>query len=357
MDLPLLLLVTLVAALLGYLVGVRAQRPASARDLDVAATATSQAVAPVAESLNRFDTRLRDLEASRIEWHAQLREQVEAVRATGESLRRETAALATALRKPQVRGRWGELHLRRTAELAGMLDRCDFDLQVSTRTADNALLRPDMLVRLTGGRCIVVDAKVPLEAYLDLAEADDEDERAAHLRRHVRHVRTHVDQLSAKAYWRQFEHTPEFVVLFVPGESFLSAALEADPDLLEYASVKKIVLATPITLIALLRTVAFAWTQEHLADNAREILRTARELHDRIGVAAGHLDKLGGSLDRAVRSYNEAVASVETRVLVTARRLEDLHVGETPVIRPRIVESTPRAVTAAQRVDELRSGT
>ena len=355
MDLVLVALLALVAGLsVGVLIGQRRAPSVSAHDLSLSTTATAQAVEPVKESLDRFGERLRQLESSRIEWHAQLREQVDAVRLTSDSLRKETASLATALRRPQVRGRWGEMHLKRTAELAGMLDRCDFELQVSVSDGDT-MLRPDMVVRLAGGKSVVVDSKVPLDAYLDAAQADTEVEGAEHLRRHVRQVRTHIDQLAAKSYWSQFEQTPEFVVLFVPGESILSAALEAEPTLLEYASAKKVVLATPTTLIALLRTVAYAWTQEQLAANAREIHTIAREMYDRIGTVASHVDKLGRSLDSTVRSYNDAVSSIESRFLVTARRFNALQVSHTPVTSPRLVETTPRSLTAPELVDELPS--
>lgn len=353
---PLLLtaLLALVAGLsVGYLLGARQAPSATAHDLTLSRAATAEAVEPVKDSLDRFGQRLRELESSRIEWHTQLREQVDAVRLTSDSLRKETASLATALRRPQVRGRWGEMHLKRTAELAGMLDRCDFELQVSTH--GDSVLRPDMVVRLAGDKRVVVDSKVPLDAYLDAAQADTEAEAAEHLRRHVRQVRTHIDQLAAKSYWAQFDQTPEFVVLFVPGESILSAALEAEPTLLEHASAKKVVLATPTTLIALLRTVAYAWTQEQLAANAREIQAIAREMYDRIGTVAGHVDKLGRSLESTVRSYNEAVSSIESRFLVTARRFNALHVSDTPVEPPRLVESTPRSMTAPELVDELPS--
>lgn len=347
----LLLLVAGLAGAVGYLVGTR-RRPVSVHDVDVASAATSRAVQPVRESLDRFDTRLRDLESSRIEWHAQLREQVESVRVTGEALRRETASLSTALRRPEVRGRWGELHLRRTAELAGMIEHCDFDLQV---TSVDGRLRPDMVVRLVGGRHVVVDSKVPLDAFLDATATDDPNAREAHLARHARQLRSHVDQLAAKSYWRQFDSAPQFVVLFVPGESFLSAALEADDALFEHAAARQVVLASPTTLVALLRTVALAWTQESLADNAREIHRVASELYERLGTVAGHVDKLGSSLERAVSSYNDTVASVESRLLVSARRLHDLKVDEEPPFHPRVIETTPRLMTAPELLDELTS--
>lgn len=338
------------AAVAGYLIGSRA-RPATAQEFDLAGAATAKAVEPVRESLDRFDGRLRELEASRIHWHAQLREQVESVRLTNESLRVETASLATALRRPEVRGRWGELHLQRTVELAGLVDHCDFQTQVTT---DDGSLRPDMVVRLAGGRSIVLDSKVPLDAFLD-ATSTEAEEQAGHLQRHARQLRSHVDQLAAKAYWRQFESTPEFVILFVPGESFLAAALEADSNLLEHAASRRVILASPTTLIALLRTVAHGWTENALAENAREIHLAARELYERLGSVAAHLDKLGGALGRAVGSYNDAIGSVESRLLVSARRLNDLKVDEQPIARPRLIDTTPRVITAPELRDELTS--
>ena len=352
----LIALLALAAGLsVGMLIGSRRTPTASAHDLSLSSAATATAVAPVRESLDRFNDRLQQLESSRIEWHAQLREQVEAVRQTNDSLRKETSSLATALRRPQVRGQWGEMHLKRTAELAGMIDRCDFDLQVSVRDDEDSLLRPDMIVRLAGDKQVVVDSKVPLDAYLDATQAEDEDEIAAHLRRHVRQLRTHIDQLAGKSYWKQFDRAPEFVVLFVPGESFLSQALETEPTLLEYAAQKRVVLATPTTLIALLRTVAYAWTQERLADNAREIQAIAREMYERIGTVAGHVDGLGRALSGAVSGYNEVVGSIESRFLVTARKFADLHVGDGPIEAPRIIDKTPRLLTAPELVDELTS--
>lgn len=339
----------------GLLLGSRRAPSATAQDLSLSTAATASAVEPVRESLDRFSQRLHELEASRIEWHAQLREQVDAVRLTNDSLRKETSSLATALRRPQVRGRWGELHLKRTAELAGMIDRCDFDLQVSVRDGDDSLLRPDMIVRLAGDKQVVVDSKVPLDAYLDATQAEDPEEVAAHLHRHVRQLRTHIDQLAAKSYWKQFDRAPEFVVLFVPGESFLSQALETEPTLLEYAAQKKVVLATPTTLIALLRTVAYAWTQEHLADNAREIQSIACELYDRIGTVAGHVDGLGRALAGAVSGYNDVVGSIESRLLVTARKFAELQVRDEAIETPRIIDQTPRSLTAPELVDGLTS--
>jgi DNA recombination protein RmuC len=308
--------------------------------------------AVVKESLERLHDQMRDLEQQRVSWQSQLRQQVDDVRLSTESLRRETLALSTALRKPQVRGRWGELHLRRAVELAGLVSRCDFAEQVSTRT-DDGVLRPDLVVHLAGGKHVVVDAKVPLDAFLDATAAGDDDERDTHLARHARQLRQHVDALAAKSYWRALPATPEFVVLFVPGESFLSAALEAEPALLEHAAARKVVLATPTTLIALLRTVAYAWTQESLSRRAQEIHELGRELHERLGTMGGHLDKLGRSLTSAVGAYNRAVGSLETRVLVSARRLGVAEGSEEQLPAPEAVTDSVRPLTSAELLDAV----
>lgn len=313
--------------------------------------------AAIRSGLEALAGQVHQLQTDRASWQAQLAQQVDDVRHSTDLLRRETTSLATALRRPQVRGRWGELHLRRAVELAGMVAHCDFEEQVTVRGATGAedvTLRPDLVVRLAGGKQVVVDAKVPLDAFLDLVEADhDDDARASHLQRHARQFRQHVETLAAKAYWRSLPATPEFVVLFVPGEAFLSAALEADSALIEHAAARKVVLATPTTLIALLRTVAHAWTQEALADKARDIHRLGEELHARLAVMNGHLDKLGRSLDTAVGSYNQAVGSWESRVLVSARRFGDLDVGHDELERPRVVERGARVPAAADIADDV----
>lgn len=317
------------------------------RQAEIEARAADQAV--VRESLERLHEQVRALDTSRITWEAQLAQQVSDVRASTDQLRRETSSLATALRKPQVRGRWGELHLRRAVELAGLVARCDFDEQVTTTSGDQRQ-RPDLVVRLAGGRQIVVDAKVPLEGFLDAVECpeEQEDARGAHLARHARHVRAHVDALAGKAYWRSLPGTPEFVVMFVPGEAFLSAALESDPALLEYAADRKVVPASPTTLIALLRTVAHGWTEQAVSDQAREIHRLGRELHDRLGTMVGHLDKVGRSLAGAVTAYNSAVGSLESRVMVSARKFTDLEVGGEELESPRMIELAPRTPTSEE---------
>lgn len=315
--------------------------------LQATTSATRSAVAPVRDSLDRFDARLRELEGSRIEWHAQLREQVEAVRLTGESLRKETASLATALRRPHVRGRWGELHLRRAVELAGLVDRCDFTEQLSLTDGDGTQ-RPDLVVHLAGGRNVVVDSKVPLDAFLDATSAEDDAERDAALLRHARQLRAHVDGLASKRYWSSLGGAPEFVVLFVPGDAFLSEALTTAPDLLEHAAQRSVILATPSTLIALLRTVALAWREESVTESAREVQGLARELYDRLATFGGHVDKLGRSLSTSVDSYNKAVASLEGRVLVTARRMRDLQGAEVPLEPPVSVERAVRPLATPE---------
>ncbi|MBC2960390.1 DNA recombination protein RmuC [Nocardioides deserti] len=300
--------------------------------------------AEVMQGLDRLSDQLRHLDLQREGWTGRLHQQVD-------DLRRETQSLATALRKPQVRGRWGELHLRRAVELAGLVDRCDFAEQVRL---DDGALRPDLVVNLVGGRRVVVDAKVPLDAYLDASSAEDDVQRSHHLARHARQLRTHVDQLGSKAYWRSLPETPEFVVLFVPAESFLAAALEADGGLLEHAAAKQVVLASPTTLIALLRTVAHGWTHEALAEQAREIHRLGRDLHTRLGTFGGHLDSVGRSLNAAVGHYNAAVGSLESRVLVSARRFTDLAVTDEELPAPRAVEL--RAVDRRAAPDDADRG-
>lgn len=327
-----------------------------ARELQQAETRAAES-AVVRESLDRLHDQLRDMAQHGVSWQSQLKQQVDDVRLSTDVLRRETATLSTALRRPQVRGRWGELHLRRVVELAGLVDRCDFTEQLSTPTeaADGSRTsqRPDLVVNLAGGKHVVVDAKVPLDAFLDATGADSDDERAVHLERHARQLRRHVDVLAGKAYWRSLPSTPEFVVLFVPAESFLSAALEADPTLLEYAAERMVVLSTPTTLITLLRTVAYAWTQQTLADRTREIHQVGRELHERLATMGGHLDRLGRSLSGAVSAYNRAVGSLETRVLVSARRMGDLGVSTDGLDSPDPVIDAPRPLSAAELLETV----
>ena len=352
------LLLLAVGALTGVLVGALWARSRQAATEGVAARraiaerAADQAV--VRDGLDRLHDQMRDLEQHRVSWQSQLKQQVDEVRHSTDTLRRETTSLSTALRKPQIRGRWGELHLRKAIELAGLVDRCDFSEQVSVRN-DDSIQRPDMVVKLAGGKSVVVDAKVPLEAFLDATSATTDAERDAHLTRHAGQLRKHVDALAAKQYWRALPATPEFVVLFVPGESFLSAALEADPSLIEYAASRQVVLAIPTTLIALLRTVAYAWTQEVLADRARDIHELGRDLYDRIGVMGNHLDRLGSSLTAAVGSYNKAIGSLETRVLVSARRFAEMEVSDQDLDSPAPVIEATRPLTSAELIEPLHA--
>ena len=352
MDLLLPLLTLVIGVLLGALGVLLWSRRGGDPSVLNALTARGEDQAVLRDGLDRLHDRLMDVEQQRASWQGQLRQQVEDVRHSTDLLRRETGALSTALRKPHVRGQWGELHLRRAVEIAGMVEHCDFSEQVHL-THEDGHHRPDLVVRLAGGRSVVVDAKVPLDAQLDALATDDLDEQAAHLRRHVRQVRDHVSTLAAKAYWRSLPGHPEFVVMFVPAESFLSIALDADPSLLAWAAERDVVLATPTTLIALLRTIAHGWTTEALAERTREIHELGRELHGRLGVMGGHLDRVGRSLKASVEAYNGAVGSLESRVLVTARQFEDIGVtrASLPAVEP--VDRSPRPLTAAELLDAV----
>lgn len=298
---------------------------------------------PVRESLDRFDGKINDLERLRAGAYESLTAQVHSLVDLQHQLRGETANLVNALRRPNVRGRWGEMQLRRVVELAGMLDHCDFTEQTHLET-ETGRQRPDLLVRLPAGKIVVVDAKTPLDAYFDAARAPGEAERAALLRRHAAQVRAQVDALSRKAYWEQFPAAPEFAVLFLPGENFFAAALEHDPALIEHGVDRKIIIATPTTLIALLRAVYYGWRQETLARNAQVICELGRDLYKRIAGLNEHFTRLGASLDGATRLYNQAAGSLESRVLVTARRFRELDAAgaepEIPAIPP--VESLTR---------------
>ncbi|ROS76910.1 DNA recombination protein RmuC [Cellulomonas sp. PhB143] len=282
-------------------------------------------VAPLAQSLERVREQVTGAEQARAAGAGALQEQVRAMRESSEALRSETNQLVTALRSSQVRGAWGELQLRRVVESAGMLSHVDFVEQAQVSTDDGAL-RPDMVIRLAGGKNVVVDSKVAFLGYLDAQQSDDPTVRAQRMAAHARHFRKHVDDLGAKRYWDQFSPAPEFVVMFVPAESFLSAAVEQDPSILEYAVQKNVVIATPMTMVALLRTVAYAWRQDALATNAQQVLTLGKELHGRLTVMGGHLAKLGRGLQSTADAYNRTVGSLETRVLVSARRFADLGV-------------------------------
>jgi DNA recombination protein RmuC len=321
----------------------------AAGDLDNRKAAVEQLVQPLRDTLARVESQLRETEAARQSSHAALTEQVAIARQSSEQLRAQTQALVTALRRPEARGRWGEMQLRRVVELAGMSSRCDFDEQVGIATADGAL-RPDMVIRLAGGKNIVVDSKVSLAAYLEAAEATQEGVRAARLSAHARHLREHVDRLAAKAYWAALSPSPEFVVLFIPGEAFLAPALEQDAGLLEHAMAQKVHIATPTTLVTMLRTAQYAWQQAALSDNARAVFDLGRELYERISALGKHVDGLGKALTNAVSSYNRTVGSLESRVLVSARKLNELGIVDAELEQPKPVEDTVRALSAPDLV-------
>jgi DNA recombination protein RmuC len=306
-------------------------------------------VGPMRETLARVERQLRDSDQARVRSHAELAQQVEFTRLGAEQLREQTQALVTALRRPEARGRWGELQLRRVVELAGMAAHVDFDEQVII----DGRLRPDMVVRLAGNKNVVVDSKVSLSAYLEAAAASDGTEREARIAAHARHLRAHVDQLGSKAYWSALPETPEFVIMFVPGEAFLAPALEHDQGLLEYALARRVHLATPTTLVSMLRTVQYAWQQQALSENAREVFELGRELYARLSGLGRHLDKVGKSLTTAVGAYNLAVGTMESRVLVSARRLATLGVVDGELDAPAPVTQTARPLSAPELVTEL----
>ena len=326
------------------------QGQAADAQAEIRLKATEQLMSPVRESLERFNSRLTEVEKERAAMSAELRSQVSYVQQTGETLRRETAALVNALRKPQIRGSWGETQLKRVAELAGMIERCDFDLQYTTKD-DDRVLRPDMRVNLSEGKHVFVDAKVPLNSFLEAAETDDPQLKAEALGRYARNVRTHIDQLSSKQYWKAAE-TPEFVVLFLPNEMFFATSLDQIPDLYDYAAARDVVLATPTTLIGMLRAVAYGWRQAALAESAAEVFRLGRELHEKLGLLGNRFDKLGRALRSSVNAYNETIATVEGTVLVRARKFRDLKVSEKELPGPTQIDEPVRQIQASELVDD-----
>ncbi len=321
----------------------------AAGDLDARRIAVEALVIPLREALARVELQLRETEAARLTSHAALTEQVNRAAQYSDELRAQTQALVTALRRPETRGRWGEMQLRRVVELAGMSARCDFDEQVSVMI-DGVLQRPDMVVRLAGGKNVVVDSKVSLAAYLDAAETGDDDVRESRLDAHARHLREHVDRLAAKAYWAALSPTPEFVVLFIPGEAFLAPALERDPGLLEHAIARKVHIATPTTLVTMLRTAQYAWQQQALSENARAVFELGREIYDRLTGLGKTFDAVGRSLTGAVSAYNRAVGTLESRVLVSARKLHALGVTDAELTAPASVDEPVRMLSALDLV-------
>jgi len=334
---------------------LRDARTEAVTDLDARKTAIQHLLAPMATTLERVDREIQDAERRRAESGAQLMQTIASLDTAGQGLREETRRLTDALKRPGVRGRWGELQLKRVVELAGMVEYCDFTEQHTLAGDDAGRIRPDVIVRLPGGKQIVIDAKAPLDAYLRALEAPSEDARQTLLAEHARQVRSHIAQLSAKSYFDKVASTPEFVVMFLPGEMFFSAALEQDPSLIEAGVEKRVIPASPTTLIALLRAVAYGWQQEAVARDAQQIADSGRRLYESVGKLAGHVERLGSRLGSSVEAYNDAVASLEGNVLAKARKFRDLESagggGEIASIPP--IDRVPRMLQSPELVDAV----
>lgn len=315
---------------------------ASKGDFQKCESSIGQLVQPIVESLNKVDEKVKKLEEARIGAYASLSEQVKGLMESQALLQREAASLVQALGSPNIRGQWGEIQLKRVVEYAGMVEHCDFEQQLSVSTSEGGL-RPDMVVRLPNDRIIVVDAKVPLSEYLASFKIESASAKKEALKRHARQIKDHLSKLSTRQYWKQFSESPEFVVLFLPGESILSAALEGDSSLIEFGIKEKVIVATPTTLIALLKAVAYGWQQQKMTQEAKQIVELGQQLYDRMSVFSEHFNKIGRSLDNSVEAYNQAVRSTESRLLPTVRKFKDLSLNQDKSIRSLDqIESTPR---------------
>jgi DNA recombination protein RmuC len=322
------------------------------RELSEREKAVEQLVKPIRDALEQSRKQIADLEKARSEAYGGIRTQLEAMQISQKSLTQETQNLVKALRRPEVRGRWGEITLRRLVELAGMVEHCDFQEQVHT-AGEGQVIRPDMIVRMPDRRQLVVDVKTPLDAYLEAVEANDDAQRKAGLVKHAKNVRGHIRMLASKGYWNQFDESPEFVILFIPGDQFLSAALNEDPELIEYALSEQIILATPTSFVALLKAVAYGWRQLALADNAQEIRQLAEDLYGRLGTFVSHMNKVGQQLGRSVENYNRAVGSLERSVLPGARKFVELGVHEKkPIDKLETLDPMPRTMIEDASADD-----